>query len=409
VPRHPRVSSAAAALPATSYSIPHRLAEAAEVFPLHLGDTWRLPAAGCRLEDLAAARHPDLYRYAPPGGLPALVDALVERARAETGVAVRRRNVLVAAGATGAFAAVLGAIVEPGDEVLLLSPHWPLVGGLVTAFGGVPVEVPFHRAAGGEAVAGPVSQAGTPGAGTAEAAVAAVAAVAARRTERTAAIYFNSPNNPTGDVLPRACIEALVLWAQSAGLWVLADETYRDFAYEGEAVDAFGLAPERTFAFRSFSKSFGMAGNRCGWVMGPLPAMSDALRMATQLVYSAPTGAQLCALAALDGRGESWAAEARAEYRATGVRAAERLGVAAPRGATFLFLDVFPDVFPDAGAAPGGGDLLTFLRRAADRGLLLSPGTSFGPYPTSVRLCFSAAPPEVVLRGVEVLGELLGR
>jgi len=389
------VNPAAEALPASSYSITNRPPEAREVFPLHLGDTWRLPPAGCRLEDLAAARHADLYRYALPGGLAELVDALVERARAETGVAVERPNVLVTAGATGGFAAVLGALVRPGDEVLLLSPRWPLVAGLVKAFGGLPVEVPFHRAAGPEGIPATAEE--------------AVAAVAARAGERTAALYVNSPNNPTGDVLPRRWIEALVEWARREGLWILADEAYRDFSY-GQAipVDAFGLAPERTFAFRSFSKSFGMAGNRCGWVMGPLPAMTAALKLATQLVYSAPTGAQLSALAALtptgsDGQapGPAWLAEARRQYRDTGARAAARLGVPAPLGATFLFLDVAAEL--------GGEPLLAFLRRAADRGLLLSPGTSFGPYPTSIRLCFSAAPPEVVLRGTDLLCELLGR
>jgi len=259
----------------------------------------------------------------------------------------------------------------------------------------VPVEVPFHRAAGPEGIPATAEE--------------AVAAVAARAGERTAALYVNSPNNPTGDVLPRRWIEALVEWARREGLWILADEAYRDFSY-GQAipVDAFGLAPERTFAFRSFSKSFGMAGNRCGWVMGPLPAMTAALKLATQLVYSAPTGAQLSALAALtptgaDGQapGPAWLAEARRQYRDTGARAAARLGVPAPLGATFLFLDVAAEL--------GGEPLLAFLRRAADRGLLLSPGTSFGPYPTSIRLCFSAAPPEVVLRGTELLCELLGR
>lgn len=406
------MSPAAEALPASSYSITHRPPEGREIFPLHLGDTWRLPPAGCRLEDLAAARHPDLYRYALTGGLPELVDALVERARAETGVAVERQNVLVTAGATGGFAAVLGALVRPGDAVLLLSPRWPLVAGLVTAFGGVPVEVPFHRAAGPEGI--PTS---------AEEAVALVAATAAKAGERTAALYFNSPNNPTGDVLPRPWIEALVEWARREGLWILADEAYRDFTYGPPAtaaapdapdatatvaaVDAFGLAPERTFAFRTFSKSFGMAGNRCGWVMGPLPAMTGALKVATQLVYSAPTGAQLSALAALspseglEAPGEAWVAEAREQYRDTGARAAARLGVAAPLGATFLFVDIAAEL--------GGEPLVAFLRRAAARGLLLSPGTSFGPYPTSIRLCFSAAPPEVVLRGTDLLCELLGR
>jgi N-succinyldiaminopimelate aminotransferase len=376
------VSPAALALPAVSYSIPRRAAEAGgEAFPLHLGDTWRLPPPGCRMEDLAAAGHPDLYRYAPPQGLPALVDALLERTRAETGVPVRRKNLLVTAGATAGLAAVLGTLLSPGEELLLLAPHWPLAAGLARAFGALPVQVPFH--------------------GVARSAEEAVALVAARATPRTAALYLSSPNNPTGEVLPRAWIEALVEWARREGLWVLSDEVFRDFVYAGEAIDTFSLAPERTFSFRSFSKSYGMAGNRCGWVMGPLRPLGEALKMSTQLVYSAPTSAQRAALAALQGPGEAWIGEARWQYAETGRRAAGRLGLPSPQGGTFLFLDVAREL--------NGEGLTDFLRRCATRGLLLAPGPSFGPYPTHVRLCFSAAPPETVERGVELLVGMLGR
>ena len=380
------MSPAAAALPAVSYAIPRRIAQGeeteAEAYPLHLGDTWRTPPPGCRMEDLAAADHPGLYRYAPPQGLPALVDALLERLRTEAGVPVQRKNLLVTAGATGGFAAVLGALLSPGEELLLLAPHWPLAAGLARAFGAVPVQVPFH--------------------GEVRSADEAVARVAGRLTPRTAALYLSSPNNPTGEVLPRAWVEALVDWARREGLWVLSDEVFRDFIYEGEEPPcAFALAPERAFSFRSFSKAYGMAGNRCGWVAGPLHPLGEALKMSTQLVYSAPTAAQRAALAALQGPGEAWIAEARRQYAETGRRVAARLGVPAPQGGTFLFLDL--------AEALGGDDLAAFLRRCAARGLLLAPGPSFGPYPNHVRLCFSAAPPETVERGADLLAGMLGR
>jgi N-succinyldiaminopimelate aminotransferase len=75
--------------------------------------------------------------------------------------------------------------------------------------------------------------------------------------------------------------------------------------------------------------------------------------------------------------------------------------VPAPEGSTFLFLDVAKRL-DDRG-------LMGFLEDCVNRGLFLAPGPSFGPYPTAVRLCFTAAPPPVVERGVEVLAELLGR
>ena len=95
----------------------------------------------------------------------------------------------------------------------------------------------------------------------------------------------------------------------------------------------------------------------------------------------------------------TWLADTRAEYVRTGRAAAERLGLPAPEGGTFLFFDVAAHL-DDRGLAG-------FLERCADRGLLLAPGTSFGPYPTWVRLCFTAVDPARALRGVDVLAELL--
>ena len=80
---------------------------------------------------------------------------------------------------------------------------------------------------------------------------------------------------------------------------------------------------------------------------------------------------------------------------------AARLGLPAPQGSTFLFLDVAEQL--------DGRGLEGLLEDCVERGLLVAPGPSFGPYPTHVRLCFTAAPPDVVARGVEVLATLLGR
>src|SRR5436305_14959124 len=100
------------------------------------------PPEGCRMEDLRVAEYPGMHRYASPQGMPALLDAIVERVRTRSGVPTERDNVLVATGATGALGAVAGAIVKPGDEVLLFAPHWPLITGIVRSVGGVPAAVP---------------------------------------------------------------------------------------------------------------------------------------------------------------------------------------------------------------------------------------------------------------------------
>jgi N-succinyldiaminopimelate aminotransferase len=381
MPRFPAFASSVTAISGSVYTaLAHRLAGfEGETYPLHIGDTWMEPAEGCRMEDLKVADHPGMHRYSSPQGLPALIEAIAERTEARTGVAAARDEILVAAGATGALGAAVGALVDPGDEVLILAPYWPLITGIVRSFHGVPVPVPFI--------------------GQADSADSAVELVERQRTARTIALYLNTPNNPTGAVLPRGWLEALIEWCRRHELWLLADEVYEDYVYAGGHTYARSLDAERAFSVHSFSKAFGMAGNRCGYVVGPAAAVKQLRKVSTHTFYSTPTASQLAALRALDGRADGWLAAARAQYRRLGYAAADRLGVARPSGSTFLFIDVEHRLGPQG--LPG------FLEECVDRGLFLAPGPSFGPYPHHVRLCFTAAPPEVVTRGVDVLAGLL--
>lgn len=383
MPRHPSLAPSVSSIRSSVFSsLADRLeTHPGEVYPLHVGDTWMEPAEGCRMQDLTVDEHPGMHRYAPPHGLPALLDAIVERMRARLGVRIERDHVLVSAGATGALGAAVGAIVSPGEEILILGPHWPLIDGIVRSFHGVPVVVPFI--------------------GVATDPNSSVEIVEARRTRRTVALYLSSPNNPTGRVIPSSWIASLVEWAARRRLWVLSDEVYEDYVYRGEHRYAWTFAPERTFSVHSFSKAFGMAGNRCGFVVGPPAAMPEVRKVSTHSFYSAPTASQLAALRALGGAGDAWVSRAREAYFVLGKKAAAALGVDEPEGSTFLFLDV-------ADRLDGRG-LAGFLEDCVEQGVFVAPGPSFGPYPTHVRVCFTAAPPDRLERGFARLAGLLGR
>jgi len=383
MPRFPDVSGTVSAMKGSVYSaLAHRLAAfEGEVYPFHVGDTWMEPAVGCRMQDITVEDHPGMHKYAMVQGRGGLLDAIVERTRARTAAATERSNVLVTAGATGGLAAVVGGLVSPGDEVLVLAPYWPLIAGITRSFHGTPVPVPFI----GE-VDGPE---------------AAVDAVEAKRTERTSVLYLNTPNNPTGRIIDRPIIEALVAWAQKHDLWVVSDEVYEDYAYTSAHTYARPLAPERVFSAYSFSKAYGMAGNRAGYIVGPSDVMHQIRKVSVHTFYSTPTASQIAAQRALEGLADEWIADAARKYLEIGRHAAERLGEPEPQGSTFLFMDV-ADHLDERGL---GG----FLEDCVDRGLFIAPGPSFGPYPTHVRMCFTAAPPDVTKRGVEVLRGLLRR
>jgi len=373
-------------------ALAHRLAaHEGEVYPLHVGDTWMDPAEGLRMQDVLQAEHPSVHRYASVHGTPGLIGACVETLRSRTEHAEERSNVLVSAGATGGLCAVVGAMVAPGDEVLILAPFWPLIGGMVRTFGGTVVPVPITAAS----EAGPALRPGT------HDPAEMIARLRAALSDRTVAVYLNTPSNPTGVVFPRPWLEALVAFARAHDLWILADEVYDRYVFDGSHVYTRPLAPERTVSAYSFSKAFGMAGYRAGFLAGPAEVLAEAKKVSTHTYYSTPTPSQLVAQRALEGVGDAWVARACASYADVGRRAAQRLGVAAPEGSTFLFVDV-----ADALDERGLGGL---LEDVVDEGLFCAPGPSFGPFPTHVRLCFTAAAPEVVLRGVEVLARRLRR
>jgi N-succinyldiaminopimelate aminotransferase len=383
MPHYPEIAKTVASIEGSLFSkLAHRLKNmTGECYPLHVGDTWREPAVGCRMQDLNVDDHPGMHRYCSPHGLPDLVDGIVGRATERMGVATDPIDVLVATGATGALGATIGATMDPGDEVLLLAPYWPLIAGIVKSFGAVPVAAPYIGA-----VTGPAD----------------VAEVLDRyATDRTAAVYLSTPNNPTGKVIPGAEIEAIVEWARARNLWILADEVYEDYVYVGEHHYARSIAPERTFSVHSFSKAYGMAGNRCGYVVGPADVMPEVRKVGTHTFYSTPTASQIAGVRAIAGLGDDWVAEVKPEYLAAGTAAAERLGLEAPEGSQFLWIDV-ADHLDERG-------LMGFLGDCLDDGVLVAPGPSFGPYPTHIRVCYTAAAPDVTARGIERLAQRLGR
>ncbi len=354
-------------------------AHSGPLVPLHVGDTWLEPFPGARMEDLRASDHPGLHRYSDTQGLGAMVDAIVEKVRARNRIACERRSVLVTAGATGALGAAVGMLAAPGEEVLILAPYWPLIRGIVQTFRARPVDVPFYDRV--------------------DSAETAVEAVRERLSERTVALYVSTPSNPTGRVLPRAWLEALAEFARREGLWLLSDEVYEDYVYRGEHFSIGAAAPERTLTVYSFSKAYGMAGNRTGYLVGPPEAVEAAQKISTHTFYAAPTAGQVAALRALRD-GAAWVEKARACYGEIGDEVARMLGVDPPEGGTFLFLDVSSKL--DERGVWG------FLEACLSDGVALAPGPSCGgDYASWVRLCYTAAPPDAVRGAVAHLAARL--
>ncbi|MGB8331230.1 MAG: pyridoxal phosphate-dependent aminotransferase [Polyangiales bacterium] len=343
----------------------------AQVYPLHVGDTYRDPLDAARAERQLSQQHPGLHGYAPVRGEPSLIDAFIDYVEARHGETLTGDRVQVMSGATAGLSVVCQVLLDPGDEVLLPSPFWPLSRGIIATKGAVPVQVPFYTR---------LDEPGFDPEALLESAV----------TERTVALYINTPNNPSGRALSSTTVDAMLRVAKRHGLWLLCDEAYEEIYYDREPPEAVWKHAdirEQAIAFHTLSKTYGLAGARVGFTHGPEGVMSSIAGMQTFHTYCAPRPMQLGAVQALR-HGNAWVEESRSLYRDAGYRAADALGVPRPEGGTFLFLDVSRYLGPDAEDCSG------FLQRAADQGVLLTPGQSCGTdYASWVRLCFTSVPP----------------
>jgi len=386
--RYPEPSATAATLSDAVYSALAAKARAhtGPIFALQVGDTWLEPPELARAEAQRVADHPRLHAYAPVQGEPALLDAIQARILARDGERVGREDIQVMLGATAGLSVVVDTLFDPGDEVIVLAPFWPLIRGIVASRGAVPVEVPFYDRLGGR---------GFDPEAAVESAIGA----------RTAGIYVNTPNNPTGRVLPADVVDALARLARKHGLWVLSDEVYEDLSYVERRPPVWTHPDlrERTIATHSVSKAYALAGARVGFTHGPGAIMRAIRGVQTFKTYCAPRPFQHGAARAI-AEGDAWLAGARATYADAGRRAAAALGLPEPEAGSFLFFDAAP--FFRQGEALGG-----FLERCLDdAGILLTPGEAAGSaYGTFVRLCFTVVPPAELDEALARLRRVLGR
>jgi N-succinyldiaminopimelate aminotransferase len=343
--------------------------QAGRVYPLHVGDTYLEPLAIARAEAQSSIDRPRLHNYSPVQGEPELLRAIVNKVQRRSGVTLDPECVQVMSGATAAMGVICNALLEAGDEVILPAPFWPLMRGAIRARGAVPVEVPLFTR-----LDDPTFD--------------ALASIERAITARTCAIYINTPNNPTGLLLPSKLLEGIAELAAQHDLWILSDEVYEDVWFTEQApisVFARKTFAGRTIATHSVSKAYGMAGARVGYTHGPREIMDVIRGVQTFYNYCAPRPMQFGAAQALE-HGDAWLADMRVLYANAGRAAAQALEIPAPEGGTFLFFDLTRFMRRDE-------TLVGVLERCLDAGVMLTPGTACGKdFGTWARLCFTVVP-----------------
>jgi aspartate/methionine/tyrosine aminotransferase len=230
---------------------------------------------------IEAARNPKYHHYTPVGGLPELRSAIAAKTRRDTDYDVEAAQVLVTNGGKQAVYNTFAALLDPGDEVLLIAPYWTTYPEAIKLAGGVPVEVMTDETTGY---------------------LASVEQLVAARTDRTKVLLFVSPSNPTGAVYPREAVEAIGAWAKDNGLWVVTDEIYEHLVYgDAQMVSIVRSAGEQVVVLNGVAKTYAMTGWRVGWMIGPTDVIKAATNLQSHATSNVSNVAQAAALAAVSG------------------------------------------------------------------------------------------------------------
>lgn len=316
---------------------------------------------------VAAVIDPKNHRYTPAAGLPELREAIAEKTRRDSGIAVSASQVIVTNGGKQAVYQAFQALLDEGDEVLVPSPYWTTYPEVIALAGGVMVDV-FAGADSGYRVT--------------------VEQLEAARTPKTKVLLFVSPSNPTGAVYDADETRAIGQWALEHGLWIISDEIYQNLTYDGDkAMSIVEAVPElanQTILVNGVAKTYAMTGWRLGWMVSPADITAAAANLQSHLSSNVSNISQRAAIAALTGdqsvvedMKKSFAR--RREIMVTELSKIQGFVVPEPGGAFYVYADVTGLL----GREWGGQRIDTTIQLADyildTAEVAVVPGEAFGP------------------------------
>jgi len=262
--------------------------------------------------------------YAPSSGILPLRKALVDKLAGKNDIRVTPEEVIATVGGSQGLYAAFQSVLDPGDDALVFSPYWTPIGDLVTGAQARPLLVPTTTAR-RNGIRKTLEQFSTP---------------------QTRAVYYNTPQNPSGLVFTRAEAEEVAAFAIERDLIVIADEAYEDLVYDGEHFSIASLPgmAERTITCFTFSKTYGMTGWRAGYAVAKEPFMTALRKIVLYSTNGVPTPVQYAMIEALRTP-EAEIGRIREEYRKRRdllVAGLNEVGLecASPAGAFYAFPNV---------------------------------------------------------------------
>jgi len=320
------------------------------------------PAPAAARAALARAMEQGALGYTVALGLPDLRARIATLYARWYGVDLDPSRVIVTAGSSAAFLLAFTALFDAGDRVALGEPGYPSYRQILRALSLEPVGIPAR--AEDRLQPNPEDVALAPD---------------------LAGLIVASPGNPSGTMLGREALAALIHVAAERGLAFVSDEIYHGLHYEGRAVSALEISDD-VYVINSFSKYFSMTGWRIGWMVVPEDHVRIVERLAQNMFICPPHASQVAALAALDCIGELEANRAvyarNRQLMLEGLPGAGFDRIAPPDGAFYIYADV-SELTTDSRAF--AAEIL------AGAGVAVTPGLDFDPIRGGTTLRFSYA------------------
>ncbi|MCC8944241.1 aminotransferase class I/II-fold pyridoxal phosphate-dependent enzyme [Bradyrhizobium sp. Arg62] len=363
-----------------------------QIIDLAAGEVIIEPPSSVR-EGAIAAIKAGTSRYTESIGLAPLRKAIAEKLSAETGIPWNTDDIVVTAGAKQGLLDAALAVLDPGDEVIIIRPCWPTFPSQVLLAGAKPVFVDAR----------PPTY------------IPDINAIRAAVAPQTKAIIINSPNNPTGAVYDRATLQAIGDLAINYQLWIVSDECYSSFVFTGTRHESIIMAHpgvrSRTILVNAFSKELAITGWRLGYFAAPREIISAAKKLQSHTTSNANVIAQHAILHHLqvgDGSFEREMHQRLCQARNTGLLILSGLqDVATPvtGGSFFFYLDLsgLISILPAGGLVRSTDDIARLL--LAEAGVASIAGGTFGDA-NGLRLSFGA-PPDLLEAGLKRVVETL--
>jgi aspartate/methionine/tyrosine aminotransferase len=309
------------------YSIMDLAAKRSDCLYLHLGEPdFDTPSHIVETGQKALAG--GATHYTPDRGIPELRRLLAQKIQNESHAEYSFEDeILITAGGQAALHTAIMGTVNPGDEVVLLSPYYPPYLANVLLAGGVPVVVPMKS-----------EEDFTPNPKIIERHI----------TKRTKALVLHSPNNPTGSVYGKEVLSQLVDLAEERNFFIISDEVYEKYIYGDQvhwSLVSFPNAKERVILVNSFSKTYAMTGWRIGYIAAPRQTLLQFLKYHHTVNICANAAAQEACVAALEGPQDCIQEmikeyDLRRQFLLEGLNSIPGMRCIPPQGAFYLFTDI---------------------------------------------------------------------